>query len=180
MGRNNSKRARRDNNLVASRNYIRKTVTTYHKPRLHRSPITLRTPAADAVLSRVRRPPSPTIADNRFWHPLEARRPIVRYDGRPTPSLRLYDPPRPISGRVKKWSQRRHSATVQSRPGPPSRFGPKLDRQTKAILAFVEPKTLPLCTRRLIRKQVLHSKGIAGGQVRPPKFKAHSKVSCHG
>lgn len=184
MGRRNSKKERRDNNLVPSRIYV--TITqkkqTYRpkQTRLHLLPSPPRTPAADAYRRLITRPRTPEVADNRFWHPLGVNRPVSRYDGRPAPKTRLYDAPRGLPATNKKWSQRRNSAAVQSRRAQLSRFGPQLDRQTKAILAFTEPHTLPLCHQRQARKQVLHARGIAGGRVSRPQFKPNSKVSCNG
>lgn len=50
--------------------------------------------------------------------------------------------------------------------------------QTKATIAFQDPKSLPLCTRRAVRKEVLHAKGVAGSKVRKPKRNEWSDVSC--
>lgn len=58
----------------------------------------------------------------------------------------------------------------------PKRYGPSA--QTKATVAFEEPHKLPLCTRRAVRKEVLHAKGVAGGKVRKPKRNEWSDVSC--
>lgn len=185
MGKRNNRTDRRGANVTASRSYIKNI--HYYNPsstRLHvrPSPRTLPTPAADAVLSRVRaRPPQPA-ADNRFYHPLGRQRPLVTYSGTPSRPKRLYDAPRAVKNHVLKWgtSKRRHSAAVQRATFVANRFGPKLDRQTKAILAFADAKQLPLCSKRKARRQVLHARGIAGGRVRKPTFKEHSKVSCHG
>lgn len=186
MGKRNNRTDRRGANVTASRSYI-KTVQYYKTPsrtRLHvrPSPRTLSTPAADAVLSRVhRRPPQPA-ADNRFYHPLGRQRPVVTYSGTPSRPKRLHDAPRPVKSHVQKWStsNRRHSAAVQRATYVANRFGPMIDRQTKAILAFADAKQLPLCSQRKARRQVLHARGIAGGRVRKPTFKSNSKVSCHG
>lgn len=52
--------------------------------------------------------------------------------------------------------------------------------QTKALVAFQEPKKLPLCVRRIQRKQVLHAKGVAGSKKpqNKPHFNEWSDVSC--
>lgn len=59
----------------------------------------------------------------------------------------------------------------------PNRYGPPA--QTKATIAFQDPKSLPLCTRRAVRKEVLHAKGVAGSKhLRKPKRNEWSDVSC--
>lgn len=176
MGKNNSRRDRRDANVIASR-YVIKTKHYYHqKPRLHVPP-SPRTPVADAILRPSSRPPQP-LADNRLYHPLGRSRPVVGYSGTQQHRKRLYDAPRALKTTSKTWSQRRHSAAVQRSVYVANRFGPMLDRQTKAILAFAEPKQIPLCHKRQARKQVLHAKGIAGGRVSKPHYKENSRITC--
>lgn len=183
MGKRNNRTDRRATNVSASR-YIITTTKHYYKPsktRLHGRP-SPRTPAADAVIRNPPRPPLQPAADNRRYHPLGGNRPVVSYSGTQSHRKRLYDAPRPVKGHVTKWGQSKRSQTraVQRATFVANRFGPKLDRQTKAILAFHDPHKLPLCDQRKARREVLHARGIAGGRVRKPTFKPNSRISCHG
>lgn len=184
MGRRNKSSDRRGTNVAPSRTYVIKT--TYNKPshpRLHVRP-SPRTPAADRVLRRP--PPSirQPLSDNRFWHPLGWQKPVVSYSGTQSHRKRLLDTPRPAPGHVLKWKQSksRPLTRAQSRKliYQYNRFGPQLDRQTKAIVAFHDPTVIPHCDKRKTRKQVLHARGIAGGRVKKPKFNENSRISCHG
>lgn len=51
--------------------------------------------------------------------------------------------------------------------------------QTKALLAFADPRRVLVCVRRRIRREVLHAKRIAGsGGMRKPRRNALSSISC--
>lgn len=51
--------------------------------------------------------------------------------------------------------------------------------QTKALLTFAQPSKLPLCTRRRVRKQVIHALGVAGSKnLRRPRRNQWSDVKC--
>lgn len=55
----------------------------------------------------------------------------------------------------------------------------KAPSQTKATIAFQDPKKLPICIRRKTRAQVLHAKGVAGSKnLKKPTRNEWSDVSC--
>lgn len=56
----------------------------------------------------------------------------------------------------------------------------KQPSQTKGIVAFAEPKRLPICIRRKERREVLFSKGLPGSgkRFKKPRRNAFSDVSC--
>lgn len=56
----------------------------------------------------------------------------------------------------------------------------KAPSQTKALVAFAEPKKLALCVRRGIRKEVLFAKGVGGSKKpqRAPRKSEFSDISC--
>lgn len=46
------------------------------------------------------------------------------------------------------------------------------------VYSFNLPKSVAICARRAIRKQVIHAKGVAGKSVRKPRRNAFSSISC--
>lgn len=52
--------------------------------------------------------------------------------------------------------------------------------QTKAILAFADPRRVLVCLRRRIRREVLHAKRVAGSgkPMRKPRRNSLSSISC--
>lgn len=52
--------------------------------------------------------------------------------------------------------------------------------QTKAILAFADPRRVLVCLRRKIRREVLHAKRVAGSgkPMRKPRRNSLSSISC--
>lgn len=52
--------------------------------------------------------------------------------------------------------------------------------QTKAILAFADPRRVLVCLRRRIRREVLHAKRVAGSgkAMRKPRRNSLSSISC--
>lgn len=46
------------------------------------------------------------------------------------------------------------------------------------VYSFDLPRSVAICARRAIRKQVIHAKGVAGSKVRRPKRNAFSSISC--
>lgn len=50
---------------------------------------------------------------------------------------------------------------------------------TKAIVTFSDPKKVPVCVRRGVRKEVLHAKGVAGSKnLRKPRRGPTSTIRC--
>lgn len=90
----------------------------------------------------------------------------------PTPD---YDTPRTKSGRVAKvrLKDRQHQ----------DRFGNfiRAQSQTKAVLAFADPKRAITCLRRKIRREVMFAGGYGGmapRRMRPRRLNHQSKVKC--
>jgi len=96
------------------------------------------------------------VEDRRTFHPLRSLRPVRSLLGTP-PRVVLRD----------KRSK-----------GPKARG--VFSSQTKAILAFEEPKAVLVCVRRQRRKEVLHAlkKAGRGGGKRKRKRSWHSSISC--
>lgn len=88
--------------------------------------------------------------DRRFFHPDRAMRPVVSF---------VRSASRVVAKQRVKFVQ-------------PS--------QTKAILAFDEPRRVIVCLRRRIRREVLHASGFAGSgrPMRKPRRNALSSISC--
>lgn len=45
-------------------------------------------------------------------------------------------------------------------------------------VGFLNPSDTLVCVRRKQRKEVLHAYGVAGGRVRPPKWRESSYIQC--
>lgn len=98
------------------------------------------------------------VTDRRIFNP-EKRfsRPAVRFSGRPA---RVIAP------------QARKARLARSR-GFSSPFF------TGASLAFANPRSVAVCVRRGVRREVLHAKGVAGSRgLRRPKRNHFSSIRC--
>lgn len=119
-------------------------------------------------------------SDARLWRPETDSYPLT-YSGTQARSTRLYDAPRPpaatrvfASGPTKtQVTKRARAARAQL-----NRFGPNVDHQTRAILAFDSPQTVPVCDKRRTRREVLMAHGRGGSRVKPPRFNELSHTTC--
>lgn len=62
----------------------------------------------------------------------------------------------------------------------PKRNNRIIPKQTKATLAFADPRKVFVCVRRKVRREVLFAKsgGAAPKAKRPPRRNAQSQISC--
>ncbi|UIW10385.1 hypothetical protein [Flyfo microvirus Tbat2_144] len=179
MAKRDNKRVRRDDSFV-SRSYTR---PDFSRSRDLHDPSSSPPPSLVRVSPRpvVYRAPTPAIADNRFYHPLGDARSVYTYSGQPARVSRLYDAPRPLPTRTFVSGGKKAAPSVVRRKAAVfNRFGPNLDRQTRAIPAFSEPVRVPICRQRQVRKEVLHAFRVAGrsGGIRKPRYTAHSQLTC--
>ena len=160
-------RRSRDANVVSSRR-LRPPPSPRSRPRVTQSSVRVVSPHSE-----------PGIDDGRVWHPSGSFRPALTTDFTPVKRLVVRDRPKVIrsvgstSKTVSTKSKKAHRATV-------NRFGPVLHSQTKAIVAFAEPKRVLVCVKRKERREVLHAKKKAGRSVRSPTWNRFSHISCRG
>lgn len=84
---------------------------------------------------------------------------------------------RPIFSLPRTLRDIRNPARIVARQNPAKR---QLS-QTKAVLTFADPRRIPLCIRRKVRKQVLHAfkkTGKGSARHRRPRFNEWSSISC--
>lgn len=129
--------------------------------------------AADPV--RVIRAP---IDDRRTWHPEGGNRPPLSFSGVPADFDRappVVSVPR-TSKRYRAYSPGSKSKSTPSRTAPGRYGSPKLLRAE--FLTFSAPRSVIVCARRIVRKQVLHAlKRLAPGGKRGRRSWL-SKVRC--
>lgn len=104
------------------------------------------------------------------------------------PDLRIFEDRRtayPARARQRPallFSGRQHRLVVRDRKPTPrqSAFGFKPNDQTRARVAFADPRKTLVCVRRKVRKEVLHATGAAGSRRRQkkPRHNELSKISC--
>lgn len=159
-------RRSRDANVIPSRR-----LRPSPSPRSHRSVSTNRS------IVRVLPPAAPTIDDGRVWHPEGSSRPAFTTDYTPVKRVVVRDRPKVIrsvgstSKTVSTKSRKAHRATV-------NRFGPVLHSQTKAAVAFEQPKRVLVCVKRKERREVLHAKKKTGRGNRAPTWNRFSHIRC--
>lgn len=167
MARNkNSKRTRRGNN------FSHPTATRrVHRPPSSKTRFTFRSPGMRSI--------DMTLADGRVWHPEGAARPVYDDLQRPVSRVVLRDVPRVLkTAESPRRSKKRGSKPRSRAQAILNRFGPNLDRQTKAIVAFADPRRIPLCIARSVRTRVLHAFNRVGAGNKRPRFRPNSGVSC--
>lgn len=87
---------------------------------------------------------------------------------------RTFYPTAPALRPALSFSRKSHARVV-------AKQNPRFNQpsQTKAILAFAEPKKVLVCVRRKRRKEVLHAKGVAGRRgLRRPHRNNWSGIRC--
>lgn len=98
--------------------------------------------------------------DRRFWSP-------------PTSSLSqdlAWAPARRLGGSVARLA-------LPARRSPPSKPSRRVLWPSAAI-GFEAPRSVVICIRRKIRREVIHARGIAGSRVRPGRRGPYSSISC--
>lgn len=99
--------------------------------------------------------------DRRRYHPIE-------HESRPARTFRA--------------AHHRLSLPSVHRSPPPSSpssyFSPK--NWPTATIGFREPKSVPICVRRRIRREVIFATTGGGGGQPPRRFNEFSKISCRG
>ncbi|AZL83013.1 hypothetical protein [Apis mellifera associated microvirus 46] len=96
----------------------------------------------------------------------------------PVADRRLFNPENPISRPAKRFSG--IPARVISPKLKKARYGrsrPFLS-SFPSVLAFQRPRSVALCVRRSVRRQVLFSRGVPGRRVAKPGRNAFSNVRC--